>query len=758
MYNYSTDPFQHVEEVLQANGSLVTNRKTDGFMAQCPAHDDRNPSLSVKRADDGNVLVHCFAGCTTEAICSALGIKVRDLFLMSTTPAALTIHPAASQPSTIPPPAKVVPAKTALACQPYSFASYMEGPNTVYSYLNAEGEVAYENVRMPKPDSEKEFRLRRYDRGGNVIGGLGETLQIPYGLPELLMGPDEVTHVTEGEKDTIALRKRNVLAVSLSDGVLSNPALNQWFGGRHIIVHADNDKAGRSHALRRAEKLYPFVATIRIIEYLELPDKGDVTDYLEGGYGTLDDLIERCNSAPVWHPPSTLPTSGLKLRQASEITPREIDWLWERWLPMCMLTLFAGYGGSGKSATALAIAAALTTGGTLPDGSSAPLTNVLILAAEDSPEYTLVPRLIALGANLERVHFVDGVLRDDEVAGWIQLREHIALIEATVRNYSIGLVIIDPVSSYIGDGNSDRESDVRSALMPVVQMAERTGVAVLMIRHVSKGGDNSRAASRILGSTAWHDVPRVAWMLADAPDSHQQDPNEDGTNDVRRVLGVVKSNLTAKPGARWGVQPADGPFHWLPELSPVSIDDCFRRTSTENNSKVDDAVEWLRERMAGGMQRSRSVEAAARDAGISIRTLQRARVILNVRTRKDKDGWWMGPPPAMTEPNQDRHTATTDNAGEVVADGEQIRHLSSYGAVGDVDAPTNPAMMAELAIFPQPAREFGDIGSDKTTIQDRQPEPESLNDASSKTAIVSEVELGFAVAADDETEEWSLTL
>ncbi|MCO5224530.1 MAG: AAA family ATPase [Thermomicrobiales bacterium] len=168
---------------------------------------------------------------------------------------------------------------------------------------------------------------------------------------------------------------------------------------------------------------------------------------------------------------------GLKLRKASEIDPLEIEWLWRPWAPYGMLSLFAGYGGSGKSTVALAIAAAATTGGTLPDGKTAPLTNVLILAAEDSPEHTLIPRLIALGTDLDRVHIVDGVVRDNDEPGWIQLREHMPLIEATVRAENIGLVIIDPISSYIGDANGDKESDVRSALMPLVQMAETRSAA-----------------------------------------------------------------------------------------------------------------------------------------------------------------------------------------------------------------------------------------------------------------------------------------
>ncbi len=327
-------------------------------------------------------------------------------------------------------------------------------------------------------------------------------------------------------------------------------------------------------------------------------------------------------------------------RLASTIEAKDVEWLWKPWLPAGMLALFAGYGGAGKSTVSLHIASACSKGGYLPDGQRAPMLNTLIFAAEDSPEHTIVPRLRAMGADVDRVRIVDGVRETNGDPGWVQLRNHAALIEQAVMDHQIGLVIIDPVSSYIGDANSDRESDVRNALTPLVQVAERTRATVLMIRHVSKMGDSSRAASRILGSTAWHDIPRAVWMLADAPDEHQPEPHEDGRRDTRRVLGVVKNNLAAKPQARWGIQPVDGAMRWSPDPSPVSIDDCFGPHSSQGG-KVRDAEEWLKERLAGGSEPSKSVESAAKDAGISPAALKRSRAALNVTARKESSGTWV---------------------------------------------------------------------------------------------------------------------
>ena len=98
----------------------------------------------------------------------------------------------------------------------------------------------------------------------------------------------------------------------------------------------------------------------------------------------------------------------------------------------------------------------LFRGGTLPDGQGAPLLDTLIFAAEDSPEHTIIPRLMKMGADLDRIRIVDGIAREGSEPGWIQLRNHVTAIEQAVLEHDIGLVIIDPVSSFIGDATETR--------------------------------------------------------------------------------------------------------------------------------------------------------------------------------------------------------------------------------------------------------------------------------------------------------------
>ena len=58
----------------------VRNRGDSSWMACCPAHNDKNPSLSIKETKDGDVLLHCFAGCGVDDVVAALGLEMSDLF------------------------------------------------------------------------------------------------------------------------------------------------------------------------------------------------------------------------------------------------------------------------------------------------------------------------------------------------------------------------------------------------------------------------------------------------------------------------------------------------------------------------------------------------------------------------------------------------------------------------------------------------------------------------------------------------------
>lgn len=227
-----------------------------GFTAQCPAHDDSRNSLSVSRADDGKILLHCFAGCETPAIADALGLKMNELF-----------------------------AKERL--DPNGRAGGREIIAT-YDYADERGALLYQCVRY----APKDFRQRRPNGAGGWEWSLNGTRRVLYRLPELLARSDEIVFLVEGEKDADNLARLGLLATTNAGGA------NTWreeyaesLHGRQVVIIPDNDDAGRQHAARVAHSLQDRAASVKILELPNLPPKGDVSDWLNAG-GEKDTLLE----------------------------------------------------------------------------------------------------------------------------------------------------------------------------------------------------------------------------------------------------------------------------------------------------------------------------------------------------------------------------------------------------------------------------------------------------------------------------------
>jgi putative DNA primase/helicase len=194
---------------------------------------------------------------------------------------------------------------------------------------------------------------------------------------------------------------------------------------------------------------------------------------------------------------------GLDVVCMADVKPSAIDWLWQNWIALGKVSVLAGDGGRGKSTILCDLTARATTGNTWPDGAArcAP-ASVIILAAEDDVGDTLAPRLLAAGADLARVFVIRSVRDESQRRRGFNLQADLERLEAEIRKHdNVRMVIIDPVSSYLGKVDSHKNADVRSVLEPLGAMASRLSVAVLCNNHFSKGGGS--ANSRIIGSVAF---------------------------------------------------------------------------------------------------------------------------------------------------------------------------------------------------------------------------------------------------------------
>ena len=180
------------------------------------------------------------------------------------------------------------------------------------------------------------------------------------------------------------------------------------------------------------------------------------------------------------HSPKSQPITPLPMVQltcANEIKPKPIDWLWDGWLARGKLEVLSGIAGTGKTTLAISLAATVSIGGKFPDGTRSPIGSVLIWSGEDSAKDTLVPRFMAAGADLSKIHFIGDVEHGDQMRSFDPAIDIAALNNAAAKIDNISLLIVDPIVNAVA-GDSHKNGEVRRALQPLVEFGEKLKCAV----------------------------------------------------------------------------------------------------------------------------------------------------------------------------------------------------------------------------------------------------------------------------------------
>jgi hypothetical protein len=221
----------------------------------------------------------------------------------------------------------------------------------------------------------------------------------------------------------------------------------------------------------------------------------------------------------------------LVFRRASDIQPEKIQWLWPQRIALRKPCLIAGPPGWGKSQLTTHLASIVSSGGVWCTTETCSTGDVIIFSAEDDPEDTIRPRLEASGANLDRIRIIEAVKDKKGKERCFNLRLHLAPLAAMLSNFPLTtLVIIDPISSYLGGVDSHNNTDVRSVMAPLAKLAADHNVAVVCITHLNKTA-SADPLTRIMGSTAFGAAVRTAFLVA--PDR----------NPARRLFLPIKSNI-----------------------------------------------------------------------------------------------------------------------------------------------------------------------------------------------------------------------
>jgi putative DNA primase/helicase len=172
-----------------------------------------------------------------------------------------------------------------------------------YDYRDEQGELLFQVCRM----EPKDFRQRRPDGNRGWIWSTKGVRQVPYRLGDVTAGRDGRIYVVEGEKDADRLAGLGLIATTNPGGAGKwNLRFSQYFEGAEVAVIADNDQAGRDHACAVASNLAPAAANVRVLELRGLPEKGDVSDWLDAG-GTIEELDALVAAVPIFDPPAKMP-------------------------------------------------------------------------------------------------------------------------------------------------------------------------------------------------------------------------------------------------------------------------------------------------------------------------------------------------------------------------------------------------------------------------------------------------------------------
>ena len=353
---------------------------------------------------------------------------------------------------------------------------------------------------------------------------------VPYKLPELndAIAAGDTVYIVEGEKDVDAVFAAGLVATCNSGGALKWTVehAKHLLGAERVCIVADKDEheRGYQHARIVAETLRDSGAHL---EFYEAAQGKDVYDHLAAELN-IEQLVKLDPEAP---PLKRAPVASRKPIRASAIKPENVEWLWEGYVPKGKVTDVIGDGGLGKSLVLLDIAARISKGRPMPyemfDIEREP-RSVLLLAAEDDLADTVVPRLIAAGADTDRISMFS-------IHDGISFPEDIGVIESAIKDDMPSLVIIDPIMGFLGDEvKSGIDSSVRRNVAgPITDVASRYGAAVMWIRHVNKD-EKAQSSNRGTGSTAWRNAARAG--LAFGPD--HEDPEQQ-----RRFMAQAKTNL-----------------------------------------------------------------------------------------------------------------------------------------------------------------------------------------------------------------------
>src|SRR5882724_515953 len=440
--------------VAETTGQPVVGRG-DQRKGLCPAHEDDQPSLSIRNTEP--VGVTCFAGCDFDQITNALGITARDYRNRSGKRAASRTNQA-------------VPLTHRGSATGHEIARY--------PYTGPDGEILYYNIRF----DPKEFRMAKAD---GQVGALPKTVRrVPYNLPAVIaaVAAGKTVYWVEGEKDVAALAQRGLIGTTAAGGASApmEPEWARWFQGADLVVVGDNDEVGRVYARRVAKLLVNKTTRTRVMLPAIQSAKADITDHFEAGLG-VDDLVPQ----PRW-----VRRTVFDFDQILNVPALQMHWLLNGLIPEASgVALLVGAPKAGKSWFCLQLYLAVASGdfpAVFGWGDKVAPAPCLYLALEDNPERlsfrlhkmlgsTQVPNPVRRSSKIQIDLEELGQGGDREIRDWLD--EH----------PGARLVIVDVLAKVRGQNGGDNayQADYH-AINQLKDIADEYGVTFVVTHHDRK--------------------------------------------------------------------------------------------------------------------------------------------------------------------------------------------------------------------------------------------------------------------------------
>jgi RecA-family ATPase len=439
-----------------------------------------------------------------------------------------------------------------------------------YDYTDAAGALLYQVLRL----EPKGFRLRRPDGNGGWIWQLDEQ-RVLYHWPELLKYPDGTVFICEGEKDADRVGALGHCATTVAAGKWTEECVTA-LAGRDVIILEDNDNAGRMKALATAQALYGTAKTIRIVSLPDLPDKGDVSDWLDIDPRRAEQLGDVCFDVQVWTPDDAAvnlaaaevtardltaensvegkPTSAppplpfINIAAWDGMAAPEREWVVRDRIPLGNVTLLSGEGGVGKSVISLHLAVATALGRDWLSALPTPGPALLVCCEDDGDElHRRLDRIMdhysaTCGASyieLKDMYLLslagqDAVLAAPNRNGLVQATKLFRRIHQAACDLRPRLIVLDN-SADVFAGNENDRAQVRQFVTLLRDMAICANAGLLLTSHPSLTGIST--GTGLSGSTAWNASVRSRLYFKRAKTEKDEEPDPD-----LRVLEVMKSN------------------------------------------------------------------------------------------------------------------------------------------------------------------------------------------------------------------------